>query len=74
MTMYSEPVAMDRKNWTPPQQEDGLQYIHTRLVRSERGLCKLLADKYGHENYKIEMRHNVYRIKLSSGCDALNLV
>lgn len=58
MAVYSEPVAIDNNDcnsMATTQEDDGLQYIHTKLVRSQRGLCKLLADKYGQENYKIEV-------------------
>ncbi|KAF8853243.1 hypothetical protein BDZ45DRAFT_806805 [Acephala macrosclerotiorum] len=56
----------------PPKQEEGLQFIHSKLVKSPVGLATLLRTKYGAGNYEVEMRHNVYCIKVTGSTDALD--
>jgi len=53
---------------------DELQFaIHSKLVRSQRGLSTLLKRRYGSGNYEVEMRHNLYCIKVVGSSVALNL-
>lgn len=47
---------MGDDNVSPPKEQDGLQYIHSKLVRSPFGLSNLLRMKYGPGNFEVEVR------------------
>ena len=47
---------MGDDNVSPPKERDGLQFIHSKLVRSPVGLSTLLMTKYGPGNFEVEVR------------------
>jgi hypothetical protein len=61
MTVYSEPTAIDSNGCNPSEQEEDLQYIHSRLVKSQLGLFRLLANKYGENKFEIEVNPDSFR-------------
>ncbi len=61
MTVYSEPTAIDPNSCNPPEQEEDLQYIHSRLVKSQLGLFRLLVSKYGENKFEIEVNPDSFR-------------
>ncbi len=72
-TLFTEPAAIDLDSRVAVKQAGGLQLIHSKVIRSEADLCRLLSRRYG-KKFEIEMRHNVYRIRTPSECAALDLV
>lgn len=71
--MFFEPTTIEPDSSAVAEKEDGLQYIHSRIIRNESGLCKLLAERYG-KNFEIEVsliQSKSWRVsKLTAGCEA----
>jgi len=63
---------MNESRVAPSKQGEELQFIHTKLVKSPFGLSSLLRSRYGAGNYEVEMRHNVYCIKVAGNVAALD--